>query len=125
MSSMSCPMRLVLSRTTLSSRLPSSSSLSAVVFQQDVREAVDGAQRRAQVVRNRIGKRLQFLVGRFQLRRALGDALFQFLIELADFFFRLLRSMRVRSTMMPKAISPASSSSSRISSGVKALGMAA
>ncbi|MCY1539680.1 hypothetical protein D9M68_752790 [compost metagenome] len=47
-------------------------------------KAVDVAQRGTQVVRDGVGKRLQFLVRLFQRAGALGHALFECLVERAD-----------------------------------------
>jgi hypothetical protein len=58
-------------------------------FQQDAK-AVDGAERRAQVVRNGVRKRLDLLVGRFQLGRPARDAGFQVNVEPHNFNFSLL-----------------------------------
>jgi len=49
----------------------------AEIFQQDFREAVNVAKRRAKVVRDGIAERLQFLIRGLQLCSALNDALFQ------------------------------------------------
>ncbi len=46
-------------------------------------EAVDRAQRRAQVVRHRVGEGLELLVGRAQLAGALEHALLELLVEAA------------------------------------------
>ena len=64
--------------------------LAGIVFGKCEAPAVDAAQRRAQVVRDRIGKRFQFLVGGFELSGALTNPLFQLGVELADLLFRLL-----------------------------------
>ena len=50
----------------------------AGVLLQHLHEAQDMAQRRAQIMRDGITERFQFLVGGLQLRRAFGDALLQF-----------------------------------------------
>jgi len=62
----------------------------AIVFQECQGPAVNSAQRRPQVVGNRITERLQFPVGRLQLGGAFPDAPFQFAVEGADFGLRLL-----------------------------------
>ena len=53
--------------------------LCRVVFFQHAPEAVDGSQRRAQVVRHAVGKGFEFPIGGFEFRRALPDANFHFL----------------------------------------------
>jgi len=53
----------------------------AVVVEQDLAEAVEGAQRRAQVVRDRVGERLQLFVGGVELGGACPDALLQLQVE--------------------------------------------
>ena len=58
-----------------------------IIFQENPGETVNGPQRRPEVMGDGIGKTFQFLVGRLQLGRATLDPLFQFFIELADFFF--------------------------------------
>ncbi len=56
------------------------------VLEQRLAEAVDRAQRRAQVVRHRIAERLELGVGRLQLDGALLDARFQLGVEPQHFF---------------------------------------
>ncbi len=56
-------------------------------FLQHLREAVEVAQWRAQVVGDGVGERFQLLVGLFQLGRALHHPTLEGLIELPDFFF--------------------------------------
>ena len=46
----------------------------AVVLQQDLAEPIERAERRAQVVGDRVGERLELAVRRLELRRPLGDA---------------------------------------------------
>jgi len=53
-------------------------------------KSVDVAQRRAQVVRDGVGKGFEFPVRQLQLSGALDNALFEFLIELANLFFGVL-----------------------------------
>ena len=60
--------------------------LGRVVLQQHLAEPVDAAEWRPQVVRHRVGERVELAVGRLQFRRAffelpgaLGDPLFQYL----------------------------------------------
>ena len=53
---------------------------------QELRESIDVAERRAQVVRDGIGERLQLLVGGLQLRRAVSNALFQLFVQAPEFF---------------------------------------
>ncbi len=48
-----------------------------VVLEQDVGEPVDGAQRGAQVVADRVGERLELLVGLLERPGALGDPLLE------------------------------------------------
>ena len=57
-----------------------------MIFQENPGEAVNGPEGRPQVMGDGIGKTFQLLVGRLQLGRALFDPLFQFFIELQDFF---------------------------------------
>ena len=57
------------------------------VLEQRLAEAVDRAQRRAQIVRHRIAEVFQIGIGRLELSGALDDALLQFGVELADFLF--------------------------------------
>src|ERR1019366_8421492 len=64
--------------------------LVGAVFEQGQAPAVDAAQRRAQVVRYRIGERLQFLVDGFELNRAVAHALVEFGVEPAHSLLRLL-----------------------------------
>src|SRR5581483_109966 len=58
-----------------------------VILLQDAREAINRTERRAQVMRDGIGKRLQLLVGGSELQGPQSDALFEFLVQLSDFFF--------------------------------------
>ena len=58
--------------------------LVAVVLEQRLAEAVDAAQRRAQVVGDRIAERLELLVGGLQLGRALDDPLLELGVEPPD-----------------------------------------
>ena len=55
--------------------------------------------RRAQIVRNGICKGLEFVVGGFQLRRALQHLRFEFLIEFADLQFIRLNGAVVGSVV--------------------------
>ena len=57
--------------------------LLAVVFQQRQAPPVNAAQRRAQIVRDRVAERFQFPVGRFELDGPVLDTLFQFIVEQA------------------------------------------
>ncbi|QSX75751.1 hypothetical protein HIV01_004295 [Lysobacter arenosi] len=52
-----------------------------MAFDQDPAEAVDRPQRRAQVVRDAVGERLQLLVGLAKLARAQRHARFQRAVE--------------------------------------------
>ncbi|MBV6476031.1 MAG: hypothetical protein MOGDAGHF_01608 [Rhodocyclaceae bacterium] len=61
-----------------------------VILLDHAREAVDGAQRRGEVVRDRIAEGFQLAVGRCQFRGALDDALFQAFVEPADLGLGLL-----------------------------------
>jgi len=56
-----------------------------IVFQQQVAEAVDAAQRRAQVVGNGIAEALQFPERGLQVARALPHPVFQNGVQVADF----------------------------------------
>ena len=90
-SSISWPMRCAAAADALEvARCPSSSSCVAVVLEQRLAEAVDAAQRRAQVVRDRVAERLQLLVGRFELGGALAHALLELRVEPPDFLLGLL-----------------------------------
>ena len=62
-----------------------------VAFQHREAEAVDGAQRRAQVVRHGVDELLQLPVGRVQLARALGDAALQAGVERPDLLLGALQ----------------------------------
>ena len=64
--------------------------LGAVVLHEHIRPAVNAAQRRAQVVADRVGKTLQLSVDGFEVGGAFADALLQFGVEFLDFRFRLL-----------------------------------
>ena len=61
-----------------------------VVFQQRQAPAVDPTQRRAKIVRHRIGEGFQLLVGGLELDGAVLNALFQLPVELPDFLLRAL-----------------------------------
>jgi hypothetical protein len=54
-------------------------------FLQDLTEAGQAAQRRAQVVRDRVSERLQLAIRCLQLSRAFGDALLQLGVHLLHF----------------------------------------
>ena len=58
---------------------------SAVLRGEEFAEAIQGAQGGTEIMGYRIGKGLQFLVGRFQLGSPVLDPGFQFLVELPDF----------------------------------------
>ena len=64
------PMRCAARATRCEVVAPASSSASAVVLEQRLAEAVDGAQRRAQVVRDRVAERLELAVDASRWRRA-------------------------------------------------------
>src|SRR5213594_2868414 len=49
-----------------------------VIFQQRLRKAVDPAQGRPQIMRNRIAKCFELVIRHFELRSALPHSLFQF-----------------------------------------------
>ena len=53
-----------------------------LVFQESLAEAVDASQRGSQIVRNTVGERLELLVGDFELRRPVGDALLELIARL-------------------------------------------
>ena len=65
------------------------------MFCKKLGKAVNVAERCAQVVRDRIGKRLQLVVGGRQLRGTFGYSLFEVFIEFPDFQFSrfLLRNI--------------------------------
>ena len=86
-SSIKWPILRVLAVMTSSRRRASSSSLGGVFLVQDAREAVDGPQRRPQVVGDRVAERLQLLVGCLQLGGALQYPLFEFFVQTADLVF--------------------------------------
>ena len=71
---MSSPIVCAAARTRCRSLRPCSPIDVAVVLEHGEAEAVDGAQRRAQVVGDGVDELLQLLVGRGELARALGDA---------------------------------------------------
>ena len=77
-SSISRPICRALSQITSSTRRLSLVQRVGVVLGEDVRVAVDGAERRPQVVRHRVGERPERLVGGFELLRALAQPLFVF-----------------------------------------------
>src|SRR5207253_4027012 len=52
--------------------------------EEDFEKALDMAQRRAQIVRNRVAERLEFLIGILQLRRAFLHAMLEFNVESPD-----------------------------------------
>ena len=62
----------------------------SVVFQQNMGKPIDGTQRRAQVVRDGIGKSFQLLVRLFQLRSTLVYPPFQVAVEFIDLVLGLL-----------------------------------
>ena len=72
--------------------------LRAIILEHDAGKPVHGPQRRAQIVRDRIAERLQLLVRRLQLRRALADALLQCCVQVAQRLRRtlLLRDVQIR-----------------------------
>ena len=57
----------MLPRTTPMTCFPSEFKFFAVILQKNAREAVDGAQRRTQVVRYRMGEGIQLVVGVLQM----------------------------------------------------------
>ena len=59
-----------------------------VILQQRVGKSLQRAQRRAKIVGDGIGKGLQLLVDRLQLRRALNHPLFEVRVQFLDFLFR-------------------------------------
>jgi hypothetical protein len=66
-----------------------------VILDQDTGEALNGAQRGTQVVRDRIGEGFEFLVGRLELGGAFEDAPFEISVQSADFFLGLLTRRNV------------------------------
>src|ERR1035438_3768786 len=62
--------------------------LRRIFFHQYARKAVDGSQRRAEIVRNRIGEGFQFVVGGFQLSGAFLNAFLQLRVDRAHFLLR-------------------------------------
>ena len=62
----------------------------SIVLGQDAGESVDGTERRPQIVGDRIGESLEFLVGLFELLGALRHALLQLGIQAAGLVFRPL-----------------------------------
>jgi hypothetical protein len=62
----------------------------AVLVEEQLTVSVDSTQRRLQVMRYRIRKRLEFPVGCLQIHGALGNSLFELLIEHAQIIFRVL-----------------------------------
>ena len=76
-----------------------------IVLQQHARKSVDGAQRRAQVMRNGVGKSFQFLVGVLQFGGSRADPVFQVILErnerelrdflLGDVVYRAERAQRL------------------------------
>ncbi len=70
-------------------------ALQAQVFFQQTHEAGDVPQRRAQVVRDRVGEGLEVAIGRQQLLGALDDALFQLVVDVAHEVVELLRVRHV------------------------------
>jgi len=80
-----------------------------VASQQQVHIAAGVPQRCSQIVGDRIGKRFEFLVRRFQLRRALGDAVFEIGVQPADFFLGELARSDVRNETVISVIAPLAS----------------
>ena len=69
--------------------MPFSIQAIGIIFQENPGEAVNGPEGPPQVMGDGIGKTFQLLVGRLQLGRAPLHPLFQFFIELVDFFLGL------------------------------------
>src|SRR5581483_4839173 len=57
---------------------------------QDARKTIDRAERRPEVMRDRVCESFQFFVGSLPERGSLDDAPFQILVEAANLFFSLL-----------------------------------
>ena len=61
-----------------------------VILEQRLAETIDVAQRRAQIVRDRIREGFKFFVGSLKLRGAIGHAVLEFFIETPNLVFCLL-----------------------------------
>ena len=83
----------------------------AAIVAQHLHVRMDQAQRRAQVVRDRIRERLQLAIGDFQLGRALGDAALEIVIQDAHFV------LDFRATATCAAIARATARSSSVKPG--------
>ncbi len=68
----------------------------AEVLDQRGREAVDGTERRAQVVRDRVRERLELAIGRLELRGAFLHAALEVRVQAEDLLFRPPRAQELR-----------------------------
>ena len=81
---MSWPMRGALTLTRSSALSAFSSSGVGVILLEDLHEAGDRAQRRAQVVRHRVAERLELAIGGAQFRGCVLDTLLELGARLGD-----------------------------------------